>query len=188
MTTEEEIRELKKTHKDLAKRVETIGTSHRPATLKLAKQLKLLMAEIEDVQEKGKSVWNPAVSTRIKMAKRAMELSKDSVYFERWAASEFQKGNLPEATGKRLASVARLAREGKIPAAKEEFAYFEDIIKLNDSYEKAEEDLKDDELDAEGPKSDSENKDKDSKGDEEEADDDLEAGERPRRRNGPSHS
>lgn len=142
MISEEEIRELKKTHKDLAKRVETIGTSHRPATVKLSKQLKLLIAEIEDVQEKGKTVWNPAVSTRIKMAKRAMELSKDSVYFERWAASEFQKGNLPEATGKRLASIARLAREGKIPAAKEEFAYFNGIIKLSDSYEKAEEDLK----------------------------------------------
>ncbi len=142
MITEEEIRELKKTHKDLAKRLEKIGAGHRQATVKLSRQLKLLIAEIESVQEKGKTTWNPAVSTRIKLAKRAIELSKDSVYFERWAAAEFQKGNIPEDTGKRLASIARLAREGKLQDAKEEFANFDGIIKLDESYEKAEEELR----------------------------------------------
>src|SRR5271157_3759231 len=89
MISEDEIRELKKTHDDLAERAGSSG-GHRPVTVKLSKQLKLLMAEIEELQEKGKSAWNPAVTTRVKMAKKAVELSKDSVYFERWAASEFQ--------------------------------------------------------------------------------------------------
>jgi hypothetical protein len=90
--------------------------------------------------------------------------------------------------------------EGERPPAKEDELDDEELPALDEAeeerlkndqslkWDEAEEDLKDDELDAEGPKRDSEDKDKDSKGDEEEADDDLEAGERPRRRNGPSHS
>jgi len=142
MLSKEEIRELKKTHQDLEKRMEKIGIRQRLAIVKLSKQLKLLMAEIESAQEKEKSTWNPAVSTRVKMAKRGVELSKDLVYFERWAAGESGKGNISEDTGKKLALIARLAREGKMEAAKKEFAYFEEIIELNERHEKAEEGIK----------------------------------------------
>jgi hypothetical protein len=119
-----------------------IGMGQRTATAKLSKQLKSLMAEIESVLEKEKSAWNPAVSTRMKMAKRGVELSKDLVYFERWASGEFEKGNVSEDAGKRLVLIARLIRQGKMQAAKKEFDFFDEFIGLNDRYEKAEEALK----------------------------------------------
>jgi hypothetical protein len=141
MLSEEEIRELIRTHRDLEGRLERFGTAQRPATVRLSKQLKLLMAEIESMQEKEKNTWNPAASTRVRMAKRAVELSKDLVYFERWAGSEFDKGNLSKDVAKRLVLVASLARSGKMQEAKKEFGYFEEIIELNDRHEKAGEEL-----------------------------------------------
>ena len=86
--------------------------------------------------------------------------------------------------------------EGERPTAKEDQLDDEELPALDEAeeerlkndqslkWDEEEEDLKDDELDADGNKRAPEDKDKEGKDDEEEADDDLKEGESPRRRNG----
>ena len=92
--------------------------------------------------------------------------------------------------------------EGERPAAKEDQLDDEELPALDEAeeerlkndqslkWDEEEEDLKDDELDADGHKRAPEDKDKDKDGedDKEEADDDLEEGESPRRRSGRGRS
>jgi hypothetical protein len=107
--------------------------------------LRELIAEIESVREKERSMWNPAVATRVKMAKKGIRLAKDLNYFEMGVAGEFERGNIPEDAGKRFLAIKKLIELNKMPAAKKEFRHFEEIIELSEAYAKAEEKLKEEE-------------------------------------------
>ena len=101
-----------------------------------------MLENIESTQEKEKNTWNPAVSTRIKIAKKGFRLSKKLNYFEREVAKEFEEGNISEDAGKRFISIVKLFKTGQAHLAKKEFEHFEEIIELTKGYEIAEEEMK----------------------------------------------
>ncbi|NYZ79490.1 hypothetical protein H0N99_05070 [Candidatus Micrarchaeota archaeon] len=142
MLSAEEILELKREHHSLEKRMEEIEKNQRSTIVKLSERLKELMADIGSVREKEKSMWNPDLSTRIKLSKKGIKLSKELNYFVMDAASEFEKGNIPEDAGKRFISLAKLIKGNRMDLAKKEFEYFEEIIELGKTYEKSEEEMK----------------------------------------------
>jgi hypothetical protein len=139
---QEEIMELKKTCHSLEKKMEKTGKGGCSSTIELSKMLQGLMADIELTQEKEKKMWNPAAITRLKLAKKGIKLGKELNYFEMWIAAELEKGAIPEDAGKRFRSISKLIKRGKMPAAKEEFKYFEGIIELGKAHETAKEKLK----------------------------------------------
>ncbi|NYZ74058.1 hypothetical protein H0O00_02865 [Candidatus Micrarchaeota archaeon] len=145
MRSAEEIDRLKKELHGLEKRMEKIGTVQLPTVIRLSERLIELMSEIESTREKEKSLWNPAVITRIKIAKKEFGLFKGLNYFEREVAGEFEKGNVPEDAGRRFILIAKLIKDNKMQSAKKEFGYFEEIIELSRRYEKAAEEMKEEE-------------------------------------------
>lgn len=142
MLSAEEICELKRTHDTLEKRMEKIEKNQRSSIVKLLERLKDLMADIGSVREKEKTMWNPDINTRIKLSKKGIKLSKELNYFVTGVAGEFEKGSIPEDAGKRLMSIARLIRDNKMDSAKKELGYFEEIAELSKRYERAEEQMR----------------------------------------------
>jgi hypothetical protein len=142
MLTSEEILKLKREHHSLEKRMEKIEKNQRYAIVKLSERLKGLIAEIESVREKGKTMWNPDLSTRIKISKKGVKLLKDLNYFVIDVEGEFKKGNISEDVGKRFASLAKLIRGNRMDVAKKEFEYFEEIVESSKKYEKTEGEMK----------------------------------------------
>lgn len=142
MLSTEEIDSLKREYNSLERRIGSIREGQRPTVLRLSERLKALMAEIESTIEKEKSMWNPAIITRMKIAKKGFELSKEVGYFEAEVAREFEMGNVPKDEGKRFLQITKHVKAGKMEAAKSEFRYFEDYMELSRSYERAAEDMK----------------------------------------------
>ena len=145
MISAEEISGLKKAHHALEERMEKIGKGRCSAIIKLSGMLEGLIADIESTLEKEKKLWNPAVITRVKLAKKGIKFAKELNYFEMWVATELKKGSIPEDSGKRFMSIVKLVKADKMPAAKEEFGYFGEIIELSKEYERAGEELKEQE-------------------------------------------
>jgi len=142
MFMEKEITEVKKEDITLEKIMEKIEKNQRSTTLKLSEHLKELMDEIESTQEREKNMRNPAIITRIKVAKKGARLFKNVIYFEKDVAKKFEEGNISEDAGKKFISVVKFIKDGKMPLAKKEFEYFEEIIELSKAYERAEEEMK----------------------------------------------
>lgn len=136
MVSAKEIEDLKRERLSLERRMGRIDERQRPIILGLAQRLKELMAEIESTLEKEKSMWNPAVITRIKVAKKGYELSKGLNHFEVDVAQGFEKGDISKDEGKRFIRIAKLIKESKMPAAKDEFMYFEEFTGVCKEYER----------------------------------------------------
>ncbi|MEW6035144.1 MAG: hypothetical protein AB1529_00895 [Candidatus Micrarchaeota archaeon] len=143
MLKAEEIYELKKDHQGLEKSLEKIGKDQLATVVRLSERLEELISGIEEVKEKEETAWNPALTTRIKMAKKEFRLTKALSNFEREVASEFERGNISEDAGKRFISIVRLWKNNKKQEAKTEFGYFKRINDLGKRYYATEEELKD---------------------------------------------
>lgn len=141
LASAEEITELKKARRGLERRMEKIEKSQRPTVVMLSGQLGEIIEGIESAQEKERTMWNPAVSTRIRLAKKGMLLAKELARFEMWVAGESKKGNISEDAGKRFMSIIKLIRTNKMQAAKKELGYFEEIEALAREYERTEEEM-----------------------------------------------
>lgn len=142
MLGKEDLLKLKKSHRDLEERMEKTGKAQCSAVIELSRMLEGLMADIESVREKEKSMWNPAVITRVKLAKKGMKFAKELNYFEMWVANKLEEGKIPEDAEKRFRSIIKLIKSDKMPAAKREFGHFEELMKLNEACERAAEGLK----------------------------------------------
>jgi hypothetical protein len=141
MLGEKEISELKRMHHDLGKRLEKIDDKQRPTVMRLAARLRELLGDIEMVRDKDKNTYNPAFVTRMRLAKKGYELYKDLNQFEKEVAAEFEKGNVPVDEGKRFISIIKQARDEKMPLAKKEFAYFDELLELERRHEATAEEL-----------------------------------------------
>jgi len=146
MITAEEISEFKKTHHSLEKRMEEIGKNQCYTIMKLSEWLEELINNIESVREKGKAMQNSAVSTKIKIAKKGIRISKEVKYFENRVAVEFEKNNISEDVGKRFISIIKSIKDNDMPLAKKEFSYFEEISESNKEYEISKEEMKEKDL------------------------------------------
>ncbi len=143
MFSVEELSDLKRSYKRLADEIDRIGKGRFESALRLSGKLKDLMAEIEETNEREKSLYNPAMITRMKIAKRGFELSKSLREFEIEVAAGFEKGEVSEDAGKRFMSITKLIKVGNIQKAKDEFRYFEKINELDRDYKAAGEEIQD---------------------------------------------
>jgi len=141
MVSVEEISEFKKEHLALEERIKKFEKKQYNTILELSEQLNELIYGIETVQDKGKSMKNPAVSTRIKMAKKGMKLSKGLKHFEKEVVFAFDEGRISEETGKRFGSILKSIKKNKMDLAKEEFEYFLEILDLDKRYNESIEEL-----------------------------------------------
>jgi len=141
MGNAEDIASLKKEHLALEKRVGKIDGRQRPTVLRLAGKLKELIGDIEATTQREKSLWNPALMTRIRIVKKGFELSKELGHFEEEVAAEFERGNVPKEEGKRFIQAVKFIKLNKMPAAKNEFAYFEELMETDRRCAKAKEEL-----------------------------------------------
>jgi hypothetical protein len=141
MLDEKGIAELKRTYQDLGKRLEKIDKKQLPIIIRLAERLKELLEDIELVRDKDKNTWNPAFTTRMRLAKKGVELYKDLVQFEKDVAAEFEKGNLSVDAGKRLISIVKLLKDPQVVPARKEFEYFDELLDLKRRYDAAAEEL-----------------------------------------------
>ena len=142
LVSADEIMELKKARNGLELGMEKIERGQRPMVVKLSGQLGRIIEEIEYAQERAKPAHNPAVSTRMKLAKKGMLLAKELARFEMEVVGEFEKNSISEESGKRFVSIIKLIRANSMPAAKGELGYFEDIASLYGECEKLGEELK----------------------------------------------
>jgi hypothetical protein len=134
------ITEIKKECRQLEKRMQELG-KEAASIVELSGRLAELMENIESTREKQKNTWNPAAETRMKFMKKGIKLGKELNYFDSEIAKEFDKGNISKEMVEKFVSIIVHIRQNKIPAAKSEFAYFEDIVELNRRYEHAKEEL-----------------------------------------------
>ncbi len=141
MGSADDIVSLKRELLALEKRVGRIDERQRPTVLRLAGKLKGLIGDIEATTQREKSLWNPAIMTRMRIVKKGFELSKELGHFEEEVAAEFEKGNVPKEEGKRFIQAVKFIKLNKMPAAKNEFAYFEELMETEGRYEKAKEEL-----------------------------------------------
>ncbi|MBU0591125.1 hypothetical protein KKF81_05515 [Candidatus Micrarchaeota archaeon] len=142
MTSADEIIKLKKTHLILEQKMGKIGTSRRSVILLLFNQLNQILNDLESTKEKEKSMWNPAISTRVRLAKREISLGKKLSRFEANTVNEFTNHNLSEDIGKRFMSIAKLVRDNQMQVAKTELVYFEEISVLDQEYKEMGEEIK----------------------------------------------
>ncbi len=141
MISREEISELKKKHHSLEKRVEKIGKRQCSGIVRLSEPLKELMDDIEATLEREKSLWNPDIVTKIKLAKKGARLTKKLKYFEEDVVREFENGNITEDIGRRFLVVTNHLRDTKLALAKKEFDYFQKILELSKEHEQSREEM-----------------------------------------------
>lgn len=142
MMSREEISRFKKNRTELEKRMERIGKERCAKIVWLAEPLKDLIAEIESTKERDKSLWNPDISTKLKLAKKSARFMKQLGYFETHVRKELQEGKITEDVSKRFLIITDLVRGGKFQLANDEFGYFDDIIELSKNHERANEEMK----------------------------------------------
>ena len=146
MDREERISGLLKDRDETAAKLERWGGTEKcRAIVRLFERLYELAEDIEATQDKGKSLFNPAMITRVRMAKKGFELAKDVRYFETDVASEFEKGAITKEAGKRFIAATKLLKENDLRKAKAEFMYFEDIASMLKSHDAFENEIKEDE-------------------------------------------
>ncbi|MBU0531999.1 hypothetical protein KKB44_00740 [Candidatus Micrarchaeota archaeon] len=136
MLSREEISEFKKVHYKLK-----TGGKQNSTVVELSALLKDLIENIESTSEREKTLWNPDISTKIKLAKKGARLYKKLEYFEIDVVKEFENGNVTEDIGKKFMLVTKLIKNNKLDLAKKEFVYFEKILKLNKEYEQSMEEM-----------------------------------------------
>lgn len=141
MMDKEEISEFKRTHHSLEKRMEEIDKKQPSTVVELSEQLNELIENLESTREREKSLWNPDISTKIKVVKKGARLYKKLQYFEVAVAKEFEKGNISQDTGKRFMAVTNLIKDNKMPLAKKELEYFLEIIELSRKYEESRDEM-----------------------------------------------
>jgi len=141
MMSKEEISEFKRAHHSLEKRIEKIEKKQRSAIVKLSELLKELMEHTESTHEREKSLWNPDISTKIKILKKGARLSKKLGYFEAGVMAEFENGNISEEIGRKFISITSLIKNNKMALAKKEFEHFQKIIELSKEYERSKEEM-----------------------------------------------
>jgi len=134
MLAEVEISGLRKTFFNLKRRLAGFGEKEASGALMLAQRLKGLIAELDSTIAREKSLYNAALITRMKLAKKGYKLSKGVLSFEREVADEFEKGKLSENMGRRLILVIRHIKGSDLKEAKKEFVYLEEYIELNRQY------------------------------------------------------
>lgn len=142
MLSKEEMSKFKKIHHSLEKNIGKIEEKQCFAIVTLSEQLKELIDNIESTQERERGLWNPDISTKIKIAKKGFRLSKKLNYFEAAVAKEFENGNISQDIGKKFMSITNLIKTNKMPLAKQEFSYFWDIVELSRKYESSKEEMK----------------------------------------------
>ena len=133
MMNKEKISEFKKIHYSLEKRIEK--TQHNSALIQLSEVLKELMESIESTHEKEKNLKNPDISTKIKIVKKGVRLSKKLEYFEGDVVKEFENGNISEGIGKKFISITTLIKDNKMTVAKKEFEHFQKLVDLSKEYD-----------------------------------------------------
>jgi hypothetical protein len=134
MMSKEDISEFKRAHHVLEKRIEEIDRNQISAIVKLSEELKEIIDDIETVLERDKSLWNPDISTKIKLAKRGVKVGKRLKYFEDDIVKEFDKGNLSKENGRKFSSVTKQIKANKLPLAKKEFENLWKIVELSKNY------------------------------------------------------
>lgn len=135
MISMDEMAPLKRKHRELEIRMEKIGKKQCSSIVALSKSLEGLMDDIEATREREKQPRNQAITAKIKVVKCGIRLSKKLKYFEEEVVREFDRGNLAEETGRKFISVTKLIKRDKMPDAKAEFGYFQEIAKLVREYE-----------------------------------------------------
>ncbi len=135
MMSKEDISEFKRAHHVLEKRIDEIDRNQLSAIVKLSEQLKEILDDIEAVLERDKSLWNPDISTKIKLAKRGAKVGKRLKYFEDDIIKEFDKGNLSKENGRKFSSITKQIKAKKLPLAKKEFEDLWKIVELSKTYE-----------------------------------------------------
>lgn len=141
MMSKEEISEFKRAHHSLEKRMEQIGKKQCSAIVRLSEPLQELIDNIESTREREKSLWNPDISTKIKVVKKGARLFKKLAYFEGDVVKEFKNGNISEDIGRRFMLATSLVKDSKIPLAKKEFEYFRKIVELSKTHEKSRDEM-----------------------------------------------
>jgi hypothetical protein len=141
MIGEAEISRLRDGRDSLRKKIERIGLEQCQEILRLYKLLKELMAGIEETKEREKSLYNPAIITRMRIAKKGYELGKGLNHFEIEVAAAFEKGIIKEDAGRRFIRIAKLIKEKKMDEAKGESSHFESITGLMKAYEGSKEEI-----------------------------------------------
>jgi hypothetical protein len=126
----EDIRSLKKELREIERGLGGLQGERLAAVVALSERMKGLLGEIEEVKEKEKSSWNPAFSTRVKMARKGYRLSKALHNLRAEVASEFEKGDITEDAGKRFISIINLWEDSKKEEAKREFRHFEKLLEM----------------------------------------------------------
>lgn len=134
MMGEKELSDLRKAYYSLGEKYRGAGLDRYPIVVERAELLKGLLETIESTVERDKSLWNPDISTKIRLAKKGMRLSKKIIYFERDIVKEYEKGNLSQDFGNRFISVTNLIKDSKFPEADREFRYFQEIMDLSKEY------------------------------------------------------
>jgi hypothetical protein len=141
MMSRDEITQFKSTHYSLEKKIEEIGKKQCAAIVKLSELLKELMDSIESTTEREKSLTNPDIVTKIKIAKKGIRLSKKVEYFEADVVKEFEAGNISQDIGKTFFSITDQIKNGKMVLAKKEFDHFLKIVEMSKKFEASNEEM-----------------------------------------------
>jgi len=141
MMDKKEISKLKRIHDGLEKKMEEVDKKQPSTVVELSEQLNELIEDMESTREREESLWNPDISTKIKVVKKGARLYKKLQYFEVDVVKEFENGNISQESGKRFMSVTTLIKDNKMPLAKKEFEHFLEIIALSKKYQASKDEL-----------------------------------------------
>ena len=135
MADQEEITRLKRTMRELELKIEKVDSTQQPTIAALYAQLAGIMDYIELIQEKEKNQRNPAMATRIKLARKGIYLVKEIAGFDARVESEFKSGKISEDNARKFSSIIKLVRINKLYEAREELNYFKEMTDLEKKYE-----------------------------------------------------
>lgn len=141
MISIEEIRKLKKIHKELEEKADVIEKKYHEIFVVFSDALEKHIENIEEVMNKDKNMKNPAAATKMKLAKRGMKLFKDVEYFQGWIDQEFRKENIDKETGLKFIAVTLLLKDGDIKGAREKFNEIKNTTTIIQNYKKSKEEL-----------------------------------------------
>ncbi len=141
MTSSEEIMQLKKTEHDLELKIEKLDKKQQPIIARLYRQLSGIIDDLELIQNKEKIQHNPAMATRIKLARKGRSFVKELISFDAEVEKEFKSQKLSDDNARRFSSIITLIRINKIEEAKEELNHFKSMVDLEKDYEKTKDEI-----------------------------------------------
>ncbi len=140
MYKKQDLLNLKSQYSQTLEEINEFGEEQFKDILELTEWLEELIEKTERLK-KQEEASNQDLRQKFKLGRKLQRAYKTDLSFEATVIQAIEDNKIPEYIGDKFKEIAKLLKKRKIEAVKNEFEYFENLVKLNKKYQKIKEEI-----------------------------------------------